>query len=244
MSILQILRSFVTGVHPTGKQLAEPYVNFADKQFGVFDGTNPIDLIGTRYFSTQANYVIGDHVVQSGKIWEAKSNITAGTFNSGNWNQIATQADLTGPVGGYLPAVGTITNDNATPGTIGEIITSNQTSPVTLATNTATGIANIPLTPGDWDVSGEVWFNIASSTLPTQLACQISNGIIFPGASLPGSSRTHLQVSFIASSLQILPLSTCRASLPSATTYYVAALANFPSGTVTASGHIIARRSR
>ena len=33
--VIQILRSSATGSRPTAKQIGEPYVNFADKQFGV-----------------------------------------------------------------------------------------------------------------------------------------------------------------------------------------------------------------
>ena len=243
MSILQILRSFVTGVHPSGKQLAEPFVNFADKQFGVFDGTNPIDLIGTRYFSTQANYVIGDHVVQSGKIWEAKSNITAGTFNSGNWNQIATMADISGPVGGYLPAKGTIAADEATPGTIGEVISSSNTNQTALTTNIVSIVTTIPLTQGDWDISGEVWYNIGIGA-PTLLDSCINDSSILPGFNQIKYSRTTLAINFIASSMQIQSLKTCRVNTASNMTYYLLARCLFPSGTVTATGHVIARRAR
>ena len=66
-----------------------------------------------RYFSTGANYVAGDFVIQAGVLYVAKGAITAGAFNATNWTQVAAATDAGGPylsvaagVSTYLPLAG------------------------------------------------------------------------------------------------------------------------------------------
>jgi hypothetical protein len=102
-SIVEVLRSNSTGNRPpTNKLAGEPYVNFADMQFGVMDGTKVNDLVGVRYFSTQANYKIGDCVTQGTNLYIAAVAITAGAFNGTNWNRVILSTDAIN----YLPLVG------------------------------------------------------------------------------------------------------------------------------------------
>jgi hypothetical protein len=61
-SILKVLRSAIFGNRPAvgAQQEGVPYVNFADKQFGVVDSSQtPRDLVGVPFFSTTANYNAG-----------------------------------------------------------------------------------------------------------------------------------------------------------------------------------------
>ena len=51
-------------------------------------------MIAVRFFSTQANYVSGDFVVQAGGIWVAKASITAGAFNPAQWSELAYLTDI------------------------------------------------------------------------------------------------------------------------------------------------------
>src|SRR5712664_1249621 len=61
--------------------------------------------------------------------------------------------------------LGTITNDAATAGNIGEYITSVINSPgVTLSNNVASNVTSISLTAGDWDISGAVYFTLTGSS--------------------------------------------------------------------------------
>jgi hypothetical protein len=86
---IKILRSTTAGVRPTGKLYGEPYVNFADNQFGVFDsGPTPRDLIGAPIFSTAASYVTGNPVNYQGKLYIANTSISAGAFNPAQWTQV------------------------------------------------------------------------------------------------------------------------------------------------------------
>ena len=86
---IQTLRSNVAGNRPTGRQPGELYVNWADAQLGVINSASAAqDLIPVRFFSTAANYVIGDYVIQGGQLYRAIAAVSPGTFNSANWAQI------------------------------------------------------------------------------------------------------------------------------------------------------------
>jgi hypothetical protein len=81
---IQILRSSTAGARPAGKQPGEPYVNFADNQFGVWNAA-AADLLAVRFWSTFANYVIGDHVVSAGNLYRAIAINTNSPPPSANW---------------------------------------------------------------------------------------------------------------------------------------------------------------
>jgi hypothetical protein len=93
---VQTLRSSVPGTAPAPgtRQPGELYVNFPDNAFGVIDPTqNPVDLIAVRFFSPQANYAIGDFVVQAGNLYCATAPSSPGVFVPANWSMLGT-ADL------------------------------------------------------------------------------------------------------------------------------------------------------
>ena len=101
---IQILRSGTVGNRPTGKQYGEPYVNVADNQFGVMDSSNVArDLLGVPMFSASASYAIGNAVNNAGRIYIAKSAVSAGAFNSTQWSAVASLADIA--TGGAMSSV-------------------------------------------------------------------------------------------------------------------------------------------
>ena len=154
---------------------------------------------------------------------------------------------LTGALTPSQPAgiVGTTTNNNAAAGSVGEFINSavpNNT--VTLTSGTPTNVTSISLTPGDWDVWGEVWFLIG-----TGAATAIQTGISMTSATVPtqptpNGSRTAFYGTMAASSIQDVAGLKCRISIAATTTVYLIAYAAFPSGTTTCGGSISARRRR
>src|SRR6185312_14765343 len=75
---------------------------------------------------------------------------------------------------GQLP--GTTTNDNASSGNVGQLISSNivSGSSVSLTTATPLDITTISLTAGDWDVQGNCTSNPAGSTTTSVFICSIS----------------------------------------------------------------------
>lgn len=138
---------------------------------------------------------------------------------------------------------GTATNNDASSGNIGEIISSviAFASATSLTTATAKDVTSISLTAGDWDVWANVFFNntgtftqasgwtsTTSATLPD---LSLLNTIGAAGVGV-GLSQTGFSVP------------TLRYSLASTTTIYLSAQASFASGAVTACGGIYARRRR
>ncbi len=90
---VQSLRSSIAGNRPSGRSPGELYVNFADAQLGVVNaGSTAQDLLPVRIFQASANYNVGDHVLQGGFIWRAIASVTAGSFNSAQWQQITPNA--------------------------------------------------------------------------------------------------------------------------------------------------------
>jgi Chaperone of endosialidase len=86
----QILRSSTPGQAPAaGTRLAgELWTTFPDLQLGVIDASkNAQKLLAVRYFSTTANYAVGDYVVQAGQLYRAKAAVPAGAFNPARWTR-------------------------------------------------------------------------------------------------------------------------------------------------------------
>jgi hypothetical protein len=99
------LRSTVTGNRPPAGHLpGELYVNLADNQLGIVNTSSANqDLLAVRYFSTTANYAVGDFVLQGGNLYRATTASAPGAFNAANWSMVATAATLSA---GYLPLTG------------------------------------------------------------------------------------------------------------------------------------------
>lgn len=144
----------------------------------------------------------------------------------------------------YLPLKGDTSGGTAPAGNVGEIISSNIISPVTLTTNTAANVTSISLTAGDWDVTGEVWYSIGAGG-----ATQIQSGVNSVSATIPtapaiATSQAMLNATLGAAAAAVQGLRTARVAVAAPTTYYLIALAIFPSGTTTVTGNISARRMR
>jgi hypothetical protein len=138
MNSIKILRSSTPGARPAGKTAGEPYVNFADGQFGVWNAA-AVDLVGVRFFSTLAVYAPGDHIVQAGVLYVCNAATGPGAFVPANWNQIGG--------GNFLPLTG---------GTMtGAITTIAPIAPGDAANKNYvdTMVGNLRLFLGTWDVA-------------------------------------------------------------------------------------------
>lgn len=153
-----------------------------------------------------------------------------------------TGGKLTGalnPAGGII---GVADGSDAAPGFVGEIISSAiPAGSVSLTNNIVASVTSIPLTAGDWDVSGGVV--ITPSAVLTNINGAIGPTATFGGPTV-GSSRVGLSVTFASGIPQFVTLSTCRASLSAGANYYLIGQAAFASGTCGAGGVIWARRVR
>jgi hypothetical protein len=149
----------------------------------------------------------------------------------------------------YIDArrTGVIDGSNAAAGQIGEVISTVNTTGASLATTVANNIASISLTPGDWDVHGEVWFS-ATGGAPSGIWAAITNvSNTFPSVVSLNQSRAQVIMPpgtpFSGGYMMLTP-PTCRVNITSPAIYYVMAQCQFAAGTVQATAKIWARRMR
>jgi len=143
--------------------------------------------------------------------------------------------------------LGTLTNDNAAAGVVGEVISLDVliADEVALTSNVITDLGTIVLTPGDWDVSGFVGFDCAGVT-----ADWLRYGPALPGftslfyQTQIGSAIFGPPVGF--NDIVSFPCSVSRLKVAAATTLtvHLLALALFSVGSVFAYGKLVARRAR
>ena len=148
---------------------------------------------------------------------------------------------------GNLPA--TATNDNASAGKLGEVISSAVASgsAVSLTTGVAADATSITLTAGDWDVWGQICFIPGATTSITQYQGGINTtSATLPTAETVAAARLAFDIAAVVSgvSVQSFPLVAARLSLASSTTVYLIGRATFTISTMGAFGKIIGRRRR
>lgn len=141
---------------------------------------------------------------------------------------------------------GTGTNDSATSGNIGEIITSTVASPGSgITTNTPSNVTSVSLTPGDWDVEGQCNAIPAATTTQSQLFCSIGTtsatgnltaGFFFEGSGIGQTGAFQSQWSANT------PIA--RFSFASTTSVFLVQQNTFGTSTETVWGTIRARRVR
>jgi hypothetical protein len=142
--------------------------------------------------------------------------------------------------------VGTATNDNAAAGNIGEYISSNITTPVSITTGTALNLTTISLTAGDWDVTGAVCFTPAGGTVVTRTFVAISTtSLDLTQSNLATCSFSNHQITYAAGTLNPTEIpAPLRLSLSTTTTVYLVLYCSFTTSTCTAIGILRARRMR
>jgi hypothetical protein len=142
-------------------------------------------------------------------------------------------------------AMGVTDGSDAGAGQVGEIVTTVAPGPgIALANNVQTDIASLPLTAGDWDLRGEVWFHTGSG-----VTGDLEAGISTVSGALPGApdhgARTMQAFTHTANAGAVLPLASCRFSLSGPATAFLIAFAGYSSGSApTAYGVLSARRMR
>ena len=143
---------------------------------------------------------------------------------------------------------GTVTNDNAQAGSLGEFTSSVVLSnvSVTLTTNTLATITTISLSAGDWEVSGWIAFNPAIGTSITNLY-----GEIVATGSLSIDSTNHPQFNLQTPAFvpglnkqMVSALSTHRVTVAVSATVYLQSSAIFTVAGLTTFGYIQAVRFR
>lgn len=143
---------------------------------------------------------------------------------------------------GQLP--GTITNDNAAAGKVGEVIAADLPvgSAISMTNTVTANVTSISLTAGDWEVNGAACAAGTGGALITSVAIGSSS----TSATLPSGFEniTLFQIPSAANPTICLPIPARRFSLSGTTTTYLVAGFNFNTGPVTAYGQMYARRAR
>jgi len=144
------------------------------------------------------------------------------------------------PVAALVP---TTTNDNATAGDLGEYISAVRevASAVSFSALTPVNITSIALTPGDWDVEGQVTFYGASASITE---CHAEIGLTSATRAGDAYASSTSPLSTTAFSLDTATLCRRRISVAGNTTVYLIAETNFSAGSVTGYGFLNARRVR
>ena len=155
---VQTLRSSTTrNVPATGtRQPGELWTNFPDLQIGVIDASQVAQkFVAVRYFSTLANYVADEIVVQAGAIWIANGAITAGVFNASQWTKIASTADV--PAVYVLPTASTTT--------LGGVKIDGTSILINSGVISSAGLVSVATTPPVSPQNGALWFDLVGGQL-------------------------------------------------------------------------------
>jgi hypothetical protein len=112
-NIIRILRSAVAGNRPPVATTAgEPYVNFQDMQFGVYNAA-PLDLLAVRFWVSTAAYAVNDCVLSAGELYRCITAHTNSPPPSVNWAPVigaATGVDsFNGRQGAVVLTIGDVT---------------------------------------------------------------------------------------------------------------------------------------
>ena len=170
---------------------------------------------------------------------------SAVSANAGNLAKLGTDSLIHVPNTSVLKGV--TDASNAAAGMVGEQLAVSQATAVTLTSNTTVNIATLPLTPGDWSVSGVVVFAVSGGA-PSALGAAVST----TSATLPTPAQiaagtgnmTQYRLSFTNGQPQTMQAGIIRVNVSANTNVYLVAQGTFGGGTYTATGYVSARRVR
>jgi hypothetical protein len=145
-----------------------------------------------------------------------------------------------------IPIAGTATNDNASPGIVGQIIESSVAAgaAVSLGSGTPSDVTSISVTAGDWHVCGSVYYTLGGGTTFTRDFAWI-NTTSATDPSPPNGGAYVQNIPQIAAGVAFgSPVGCRRYSFGTTTTVYLTAQMTFSVSTSAAFGYIGARRAR
>lgn len=197
----------------------------------------PTALVGTNITGTAAGLTAGTVTTNA--------NLTGPITSSGNATAIASQTGggstfvmSSSPTITTANLVGTTSGGNAAAGSVGEYITATG-SGISLTSTVTSNITTIPLSAGDWEVSGTVnvtfagggGFEVIGGTSSTPFTTSVL-GTYF---------RNAVTTSILSVQTYAVPVS--RVNIAGPATWFLVVNSTFP-GTATASGVINAIRAR
>lgn len=221
------------------------------------------DFLGARTIQWASNTIVADYATYrfapptlafatAGGVVTAPATVvitaapTVGTNAAFTRNQaLWVQAGVARFDGG---TVGTITNDAATAGNIGEEVVAIQSTYTNYSTTaTYQNITSITLTAGDWDVSAFMTYssNSATITAASNAIFVISTTTASAAGAVEGRNIGYVpQAALLGTSLFSESISPYRVSISGSTTYYLNSQATFTLGNPQFVGGIRARRIR
>ena len=150
-----------------------------------------------------------------------------------------TGGKLTGalnPAGGII---GVTDGSSAAPGMVGEVISATASGVAITPSGTSITLGSLSVPAGDWDIWAQVQITAGTGALTLATA-----SLSTVAAALQTNSRVQLPCTLAASNNIYFGLPRLPVSLANATTYYVVANAQFPSGAPTGGATIYGRRVR
>lgn len=143
-------------------------------------------------------------------------------------------------------AKGTATNDSASAGNVGEVISSAVATAdaVSLTSTTAANITSVSLTAGDWDCRAAITRKLAASTSVTQLKTSIFTTTATSGSLDTGTMAQWSTAANVMAADTTQVIGPIRISLASTTTQYLVAQDTFSVSTNSGYGQIACRRAR
>lgn len=136
---------------------------------------------------------------------------------------------------------GTTLADNAQAGSIGEVLTSAVTG-VSMTSATTSNITSLTLTAGDWDVTGNVQWTSAGTTVPSNSVAGLNTTSATFGALGTYSGTPPVIITAGGAFGFVVPMQ--RVNVTTSTVVYLVGNIAFSTSTLTASGTIFARRRR
>jgi hypothetical protein len=164
-------------------------------------------------------------------------------FNDGNSSQWVAASNSGGGVAGVTDG------SSAAPGMVGEIIAVYPTTTLQFPVNTVTAVAQITLTPGDWDVNGAALVQNSSGAVITYGWIFLNNTVAYPpNTGSPFSSRHYWNNPVPSPTITMNQgawIGPTQVNITVATTIYLLVNVQVASGTTaTAVGTLRARRMR
>lgn len=168
------------------------------------------------------------------------ATMAARTLKGNATSGVATPTDI---VTSQVP--GTVTNDNAAAGNIGEILETNVPigSPVAVTSGASKSVAALVLTAGDWDVWGVIGTIPAAGTTTAGMQAAIGTAVDTLPTSPNGGAFNLFGAAAAANQSLVLPTGTMRVSTAGVTLQLVINV-GFAVNTMGAYGYIGARRAR
>lgn len=199
----------------------------------------PAPVNGT-YTITGARYYIDGNA----NIYGGAAGTLGESFFPGTSSGTIVGGGIYDNVAGQVP--GATSNTSAMAGRVGEYIsaTTDIASRISLTSNTAANVASILLTPGDWDVQGNVGYAAGTTTVTTFALSTINTTSGTLPTSPDSGARNAWAGSVTGNTLPCLPTGNTRVNTSANVTAYLLAFATFTTSTASAFGFIGARRAR